>query len=65
MLELDAELVAAINGACDEREDDDIFRADLIKECRLLGPDGQRDMTAHFLKEAGIGRAARRGSAPA
>ncbi len=56
-----ADLIAAINAACDERGDDDSNRRALIDESARLTPEHQLDMLAHFTAEAAIFRAANRG----
>ena len=51
---LTAELIDAINRACDLRGDDDENRAGLIRECSALPSDGQEDMRQHFEQVAEV-----------
>ena len=49
----DSETLAdAINRACNNRGDDDAFRAGLLQECAELPPKAQADLLEHFNAEA-------------
>jgi hypothetical protein len=49
---LTAQLIEAVNRACDARGDDDAHRAALIEECTAQPLAMQADLLAHFVIEA-------------